>query len=193
MKNIFSFICAALMLCLASTAFAILPQDYQEFKSRYQTEGRTAEGALKLHFEAIFSYINPQTRAEAGKMLRYSMHLPMPLEKSTHNALFISRMKDPRYNFVFRSFAKGTSPENNYRMSEDNFSLQIQSRFSSDGYLKLRLRSSGADNERIVWLRQYDDGLWYVENNNDLFFQVRPPQSQRKNPHAHDSDYDTYQ
>ena len=118
-------------------AMAQLPQIYKEFKERYQTEAKAPEGALKLHFEAVFSYINPE-RAEAGKMLHYSMYLDMPLERSRVYATFVERMKDPDENHIFRSFATGTSPQNSYDMSPDNFTLNIVGSRDSDGYLKPR-------------------------------------------------------
>ena len=185
--------CAALLLA-ASLAFAgsamALPQTYKEFKARYQTEARTPQGALKMHFEAIFAYLNKETRAEASKMIRYSMYLPMPLEQSRNNVTFVERMKDPGYNFVFRSFAKGTSPENSYSMNPDSFELNILKIRDSEGYKKIDLRSSGADNMRTVWLLNHD-GLWYVHTNGGLYAMVREPKNivdSRK--HQHDADFD---
>lgn len=172
-------------------AQARLPQTYKEFKARYQQEARTPEGALKMHFEAIFSYINEATRAEASKMLRYSMHYPQPLERSGNAAVFLERMRDTNANFVFRSFCKGALPENDYRMSPENFTLEIVGRRNSDGYLKLLLKSSGADSARAVWMYAHD-GLWYTENNAALYAMVREPKQfwdKRKN--LHDADHDT--
>ncbi|MCR5259869.1 MAG: hypothetical protein K6E40_17185 [Desulfovibrio sp.] len=188
-----TFRCTALLLA-ASLAFAgsamALPQTYKEFKARYQTEARTPQGALKMHFEAIFAYLSKETRAEASKMIRYSMYLPMPLEQSRNNVTFVERMKDPNYNFVFRSFAKGTSPENSYSMDPDNFELNILKIRDSEGYKKIDLRSSGADNQRTVWLLNHD-GLWYVHTNGALYAMVREPKNivdSRKN--LHDADFD---
>ena len=181
----------ALILGIANATWAKpLPTTYKEFKARYQTEAKTPEGALKMHFEAIFCYINKETRREASKMLRYSMYLPMPLEQSRNNATFVERMRDPDYNFVFRSFASGTSPENSYNMSPENFELNIIRKRNSEGYLKIDLESSGADNIRTVWLLNHD-GLWYVHNNAGLYAMVREPKNildARK--HLHDPDYD---
>jgi len=69
-----------------SSACAVLPETYKEFKARYQSEGRTVEGAVKLYFEGVFAYMNPQTRKEGAKMLRYALHSDMPIERSTHYA-----------------------------------------------------------------------------------------------------------
>ena len=123
-------------------------------------------------------------------MIRYSMYLPMPLEQSRNNVTFVERMKDPNYNFVFRSFAKGPSPENSYSMDPDNFELNILKIRDSEGYKKIDLRSSGADNQRTVWLLNHD-GLWYVHTNGGLYAMIREPKNivdSRKN--LHDADFD---
>ena len=56
-----------LSLLCCSAAWAKLPKTYKEFKARYQTEGKTMEGAVKLYFEGVFAFIDPDTRAEAGR------------------------------------------------------------------------------------------------------------------------------
>lgn len=175
----------------ALPAAAALPRDYQEFKARYQREATTPEGALKLYFEAVFCYLDESTRAEAGKMLRYALHWERPIEQSPMLATFVSRLKDPRQHHIFRSFAAGTSPENDYRMSPDDFELMVVGKRQEAGRVNVLLRSSGADSPRIVWVQQFDDGLWYTTNNAGTYAQVRPPQAaaaSRRN--AHDADYD---
>lgn len=168
-------------------ASAKLPKTYAEFKARYQTEGKTPEGALKLHMEAIFCYLNPETRSEASKMLRYSLYLSKPLEQSYNYSTFVERMKDPECHYTFRSYCKGTSPENNYAMSPDDFSVNIVRKRNSEGYLKLDVKSSGADSTHAVWLLNHD-GLWYVDNNAPLYLLVRKPKAPSN---AHDADFDT--
>lgn len=190
MKKLTFLLTAALCFFFGSNAWAKLPQNYQKFKARYQTEGRTIEGAFKLHLEAIFCYIEPKTRKEASKMLRYSMHLSEPLEQSKKSGLFVRRMLDPEYNFVFRSFCTGTSPQNNYSMNPDNFRVNFAGSKQEEGYVRLFVKSSGADSAAHIWMQNYD-GLWYTTNNSSLYVMVREPQEridQRKN--LHDADYD---
>ena len=184
-----------LVLLIAGTGFAVLPRTYREFKERYQTEGRTVEGAVKLYFEGVFAYMNPETRNEGAKMLRYSLHSNSPIERSTHYATFVERMKDPDYNYVFRSFAYGAEPENNYAMSPDNFDIMYAGRITRDpgGYLKVPLFSSGSDSPRTIWVKCYEDGLFYVINNAATYAQVRMPKAEAvRRSYAHDSDYDEY-
>ncbi|WP_298779117.1 hypothetical protein [uncultured Fretibacterium sp.] len=169
---------------------AALPQNYQEFKARYQQEGRTPEGAVKLYFEAVFCYIDEATRAEGSKMLRYALHYDRPIEQSYNLTTFVERLRDPEMHHIFRGFAEGTSPENDYRMSPDNFNLVVGKKVQEQGYLRVFLQNSGADSPRSVWMKEFD-GLWYMINNAGTYVQVRPPKAfidRTKN--AHDADYD---
>ncbi|NQS72551.1 MAG: hypothetical protein HQQ73_10450 [Desulfobulbaceae bacterium] len=167
-----------------------LPVDYQDFKARYAREGITPEGAVKLYFDAVFCYINPATRDEASKMLRYSMRMRQGWERSAFYQTFVDRMRDPRYTHIFRSFAAGTSVHNGYAMSPDNYRLDIMQIWDghSSGDLQVRLRSTGADNPRSVYVRQYE-GLWFVTNNAATYTEVRRPQSEFDRT-GHDADYD---
>lgn len=190
MKKIIFLLIAGLCIFSASSAWAKLPQNYQEFKTRYQTEGRTIEGAFKLHLEAIFCYINKKTRKEASKMLRYSMHLQEPLESSRNQSTFVKRMIDPEYNYVFRSYCAGTSPQNNYQMSPDNFYINFAGYRQEQDFVRLFVQSSGADSKTHIWMKNYD-GLWYTTNNSSLYVMIREPQEEiDKRRNRHDADYD---
>ena len=181
---------SVLLVVVGREARAALPRNYQEFKARYQQEGRTPEDAVKLYFEAVFCYIDEATRAEGSKMLRYALHYDRPIEQSYNLATFVERLRDPERHHIFRSFAAGTSPENDYRMSPDNFNLVVTKRTQEQGYLRVFLRSFGADSPRPVWVKEID-GLWYTINNSSTYLEVRPPKAfidRTKN--AHDADYD---
>ena len=191
MKKIIFVILFVMTLCAA--ADAKLPANYKEFKARYQAEAKTPQGAVKLYFEGVFAFINPEARTEGGKMLRYAMYADRPIERSTYYAAFVERMKDPDYNYAFRSYAEGATSENNYSMNPDNFKIRFADKGKKDpgGYLRLGLRSSGADSPRGVWVKKYDDGLWYVINNAATCVQVKEPKAEQiRRSHAHDADYD---
>lgn len=193
MKKIKIIIGILIALLICTSAQAKLPKTYKEFKERYQTEGRTIEGAVKLYFEGVFAFMNEETRKEGGKMLRYAMYSDRPIERSTYYATFVERMKDPDYNYAFRSYAEGATPENNYSMSPDDFEIMYAGKPVKDpgGYMRVPLESSGADSPRIIWVKKYEDGLWYVINNAATYVQVKEPKSvQIKRSHAHDADYD---
>jgi hypothetical protein len=165
-----------------------LPGDFQEFRSRYQQFGTSPEGAIKMYFDAVFCYLEPTRRAEAVKMLRYSMHQNAGWEKTSSNATFVSRLNNPQMHYIFRSFAEGTSPENSYAMSPGNYRLMLESKTAHPDYTQINLRSSGADSARPFQLRQYE-GLWYVTNNPGSYADVRKPRNQI-NTNSHDASYD---
>lgn len=170
----------------AAAAVQGLPQTYADFKTRCQTAALTPEGAVKMYFDAVFCYLDPDRREEASKMLRYIMHADAGWEKSQKYVTFIRRLKEPAYHHIFRSFAAGTSPENGYGMSPDNYTLIITKKDKQQDYIRVFLRSSGADTDRRLWVKQYD-GFWYVINNADSYVMVREP---AMNNNSHDADFD---
>ena len=182
------------LLIFATAACAELPKNYKEFKARYQKEAKSPEGAVKLYFEGVFVFMNKETRDEGAKMIRYSLRSEVPIERSTYYSTFVERMKDPDYNYVFRSFAVGATPENDYKMSPEKFKINFAGKAVKDpgGFLRLPLKSSGADSLRYVWVKKFEeDGLWFVINNASTYSQVREPKSETvRRSHAFDADYD---
>lgn len=166
-----------------------LPSTYADFKERCHTVAVTPEGAVKMYFDAVFCYLDPNRRTEASKMLRYIMHADANWEKKQKYVTFARRLKDPACHYIFRSFASGTSPQNGYRMSPENYSLVFSGKSNEADYARVFLISSGSDSRRIVWVKQYQDGLWYVINNADTYMKVREPASSRPD-NSHDADYD---
>lgn len=166
-----------------------LPSTYADFKERCHTVAVTPEGAVKMYFDAVFCYLDPNRRTEASKMLRYIMHADANWEKKQKYVTFARRLKDPACHYIFRSFASGTSPQNGYRMSPENYSLVFSGKSNEADYVRVFLISSGSDSRRIVWVKQYQDGLWYVINNADTYMKVREPASSRPD-NSHDADYD---
>ena len=181
-----------LVLVLSVPAHAVLPKTYKEFKARYQTEAKTYQGAVKMYFDAVFAYINDETRTEGGKMLRYALRSETPIERSHYYATFAERLKDPASHGIFRSFAEGSSPENDYKMNPDDYSLMFTGRVTEEaGYLRVPLRSSGADSPRQVWVKEFDGGLWFVINNAATYVQVKPSRSEIEHRNrAFDADFD---
>jgi len=169
-----------------------LPQSYSEFRERCMDSCRTPEGAIKMYFDAVFCYIrNPRNR-EAANMMRFILHEGKNWEHSPNLVTFNERLKDPSCHHIFRSFAYGTSPENDYAMDPANYQVMIDGiRYEGADVAKATLISSGADNPRLITLRQYEDGLWYMFANAGTYAQVRSPASSRIS-HSHDAAYDSY-
>lgn len=195
----FALLLFSMGICLASFALSAapgnaapsqgLPSTYADFKKRCHAAAVTPEGAVKMYFDAVFCYLNPARRAEASKMLRYIMHTDANWEGNQRHVTFLRRLKDPSLHYIFRSFAAGTSPANGYRMSPDAYRLVFTRKDRQQDYIRVFLRSSGADSDRRVWVKQYPDGFWYVINNADTYAKVRDPAvSDASN--SHDADFD---
>ena len=165
------------------------PLDFQEFKDRYQMVGASPEGAVRMYFDAVYSYIEPARRAEGAKMLRYSLHEGRNWERSASLATFVSRLKSPMYHYIFRSFAEGTAPETDYAMDPDNYSLMFEEVREEADYVRVMIWSSGVDNPRPLHVQQFEDGLWYVVNNHGTYSDVRKPARQIRRG-GHDADRD---
>ncbi|MDY6233913.1 MAG: hypothetical protein SPI23_04470 [Desulfovibrio sp.] len=186
-------------ICLASCVLSAapgnatpsqgLPSTYADFKERCRTAAVTPEGAVKMYFDAVFCYLDPARRAEASKMLRYIMHTDANWEGNQRHVTFLRRLKDPSLHYIFRSFAAGTSPANGYRMSPDAYRLVFTRKDRQQDYIRVFLRSSGADSDRRVWVKQYPDGFWYVINNADTYAKVRDPAVSDVS-NSHDADFD---
>ena len=165
------------------------PADFQEFKKRYASVGASPEGAVRMYFDALYSYIDPARKTEGAKMLRYSLHQGLHWEKSPVWATFMSRLDQSSYHYIFRSFAKGTSPENNYVMDPDNYQLMVVATRQETDYVYISIRSSGADSPRPLHVQQFEDGLWYVINNHGTYSDIRTPSNQIRRG-GHDADMD---
>lgn len=192
MRKIFMFLSVALFaaLVLSPVAAQALPNTYREYKERYSRVATTPEGGVQMYFEALFAYLDPSRRAEASKMLRYSVASEIPLEQSSNYRTFYNRLNDPSMHYIFRSFCAGTSPENDYAMSYDNFRVLMSGKRQDGQNVKIFLRSTGADSPRSVELQNFD-GLWHVVNNASTYVQVRPPKSElRKRHQRFDADFD---
>ena len=168
-----------------------LPANYAEFRDRCQSACQSPYGAAKMFFDAVFCYMDPRTRSEGSKMLRFVMHEKQGWERSPNFSMFAQRMRDPKQQHIFRSFAEGTSPDNDYSMDPNNYRLMMGELVESTGYLRLFLYSSGSDSPRPIWVKQFDDGLWYVINVVSTYAGVREPYS-AKNHYSHDATYDGY-
>jgi len=87
---------------------------------------------------------------------------PKPL--TPYEISFIDdRLRDGK-TYVPFSYFKGATPDNNYTPDEP-FTVTISSNPYSDaneGYMKLFLRSGGADSPREVVLRMKGDGRWFL-------------------------------
>jgi hypothetical protein len=184
---------AAIVMLSVGAAYAQGPTQQQEaapklaatldeMKQQHVLLGTEPQGAVKCFMDAVFVYMNEETRDQGREMLQY---LAMPLMSDTNwdrlpgNRLFVERMVNPQFHHIWRSYAKGTSPDNGYQMDPNNWELNFERTHrhdDDDRGLQVYLRSSGADNPRVVYVKQSTtSGLWYLNIWHTLFVGVKPP------------------
>ncbi len=168
--------------------YGTLAQTYADWKVRIPTMLNTPEGAVKMYFDGVYSYMNPKTRNEGQKMLRYILREDADWDTKPSMNTFVSRMKDPNQHYIFKSFAKGSTPENGYLMDINNYELMFVNKAKETDYTRVMIKSSGSDTDKGVWVKQFSDGNWHVINNANLYGNVRKPTNTQDN--SFDADFD---
>lgn len=154
---------------------------FEEIKARHEQSGADPAAALKCWFEGLFLYLDEATRDEGREALQ---HLTIPFKKDDQwdrrpsNMTFTSRLKDARHHHIFRSYAKGTAPDNGYKMDPASFELAVE-KSHEDAHGRgwtVALRSSGADSARPVYMKKSTKtGLYFVDKHANVYVGVRPP------------------
>ena len=168
------------------SAQAQLPQTLDEMKAQHVLLGVTPEGAVEAFVGACFVYMQPGTRDAGREMLQY-LALPLGAETSwdrlPSQRLFREFLAEVDRHHVWRSYVKGATPENGYRMDPEDWELDVQrARADEDDArgVPVQVRSSGADGPRTVYLMQdQGSGLWFVNAWDELLQDVRPPMAER--------------
>ncbi len=124
---------------------------------------------------AVAVYCNyEQNPDETCRMLDF---LNGPKEMTGFDQQFVrDRLKGRGY--IVRSYFKGATPENSYTATAP-YTVEVSENSHSreeDGYVKLFVRSSGADSPRPITLRKKPStGQWFVWQPASLLTDVRKP------------------
>ncbi|MCR5610789.1 MAG: hypothetical protein K6F68_03045 [Clostridiales bacterium] len=121
----------------------------------------------------------PKNREACFEMLNY-LKGPRPL--TNFDISFIKDRFMDGNDYVPRSYFAGTSPDNNYTPSMPCSITVFEGAHSRDqfneGYLKIFLRSSGADSDRYIVLRHKPStDQWFVWQFEGLLVGIRQPKS----------------
>jgi len=176
---------AGMTLLTALPAQAQLSRTLDEMAAQHVLLGTTPEGAVTEFIEACFVYMNPATRDAGREMLQF---LALPLQSDADwdqlpgQRLFVEYLVDGDRRHIWRSYIKGSSPENGYRMNPDDWILSFaRGEFEDEGRsMSVDVYSSGADDPRPVYAKlDQESGLWYVASWDALLQPVRPPVARR--------------
>lgn len=158
-----------------SFSFAALPSTPEELKALPEAKMDDPFKTAALTLCALCAY---SKNREAGVEMLNFLRGPRPL--SPFELSFLKdRMMDGK-DYVARSYFNGATPENDYTPSVP-YTVQIESNQYSEleggNYMKLLLKSGGADSLRSVTLRKTGSGIWYLWEQ-CLLVDIRVPKSQ---------------
>lgn len=148
--------------------------------AEHEATGAEPAGAITVWLKAAMYAGDPDpgTR-EAG--LQVVQHLSLPLkdddawQSRSSNQTFKDRLQSHRH--VFRSYAVGATPENNYAVDPSAYSIVVDHVQEGDPRgLKVFVVCNGADSPRPVYLKKSTQtGLYYLNNYANLYVDVRAP------------------
>ena len=157
--------------------FASLPESLAEMKALPEAELTSPYQTAALTLCALCVYAADKN---IGTEMLNWLRGPRPL--SGMDISFLNdRFRDGTH--VPFSYFEGATPENDYTPTAP-FKVTVESTpysAANEGYMKLFIKSSGADNAREVVMRKLGDGRWMLWDQM-LLVSIRDPKS--KNPWA---------
>lgn len=151
-----------------------LPENLREFKELPEMELTKPEQACALFLCGLFLYLKDKKEgAEALNLLRG----PRPM--TPYDEQFLrDRLRDKTY--LPLAYFEGASPENNYTPSVPyvlEITEDMRSQDVEPGYVRLYLKTEGADSLRPVKLRQKGE-KWYLWEYSSILSGIRIPKKQ---------------
>lgn len=155
-----------------------LPETMEEFEARVAEKALEPKQAVKLWFDAVFVYLNVDK--ELGAQMITLMTKDKEWQKKTY---FMAALKERPY--IFRSYAKDSSPDNDYEMNPNKYELVVEKTDrkpyadkEEDEYVKMFLKSSGADSARPIVFQRNIRGEYKVYEFSSIYVGIRPPKTQ---------------
>lgn len=150
-------------------------------RALYSQSATTPEGALKVWLTVTIMTASPNLgehlrgRALLTELTPSLQGDPSPWWSRNSTDMFVSRLNTKGY--IFYSYAVGATPANDYALDPNDWALNVESSRQDDygrGW-RVAIRSGGADSPRPVYLTQ-QNGLWYVDQFNNVYVDIRPPE-----------------
>lgn len=158
-------------------SFDSLPKTLSELQALPQASLKSPEDTAALVILALAEY--PDNKENSIEMLSFLKGPGGPL--SEYEKQFLrDRFMDSRY--IMNSYFAGSSPENNYTPAKP-YSFDINEMAHgrdqiTEGYVRVSVKSSGADSEREIKLRtKASTGEWFLHEQ-FLLPGIRAPKAQ---------------
>lgn len=119
-------------------------------------------------------------------MLQVLMGEVQPLSNLMKQQIDERMAQNDKWKYIGKSYFNGANKENDYTPNTP-YEIEVEENpysYTNEGYARLLLKSSGADNERPITLRKLKDGRWLLWSDSilGLLSDIRQPESE--NPWA---------
>ena len=115
------------------------------------------------------------------EMLQYLMGDNQPISNLMKQQIKDRMMQNDKYKFIGKSYFEGSNPDNDYTPSTPYIVDVTDNPYTDqeEGFKRLFLKSSGADNNRPVTVRLSKDGNYYIWSDTimGLLTDIRKPES----------------
>lgn len=133
-------------------------------KLELEYEDRTNPYTVAALFANISANYNPNDDNNFVEMLQFLMGENQPISTLMRQQIKDRMTQNDKYLFIGKSYFKGATPSNDYtpsipyeiEVTENEYSRQ------EEGYVRLFLKSGGADNPRPITVRLAKDGNYYI-------------------------------
>lgn len=152
----------------------VQPVDITEFVQKYTSISKP-EDVVKLFLDSIQTYLDPAQKEKGIAMIAVLINQDGWDKAGGGISFFRDKLKNMPY--IFRSYAKGSTPENNYQMDAKNYEIEItRSEKIDDKTQKIFVKSSGADSPRpITLVKDTKANVWIVHEFSSIYVDVRKP------------------
>ncbi len=155
------------MAILAPVRIDALPDSMEAFLALQRRLAQTPQGGAAMAVVALLLYVEDRALGERCLALAAD---PERVDEGprgpqlTRAQLWLFESQLSRQPYLPRSYLRGTSPAEGYRLPVPPYVLEFSdNRFSGDpetGPYKVYVACSGADRPRPVTVRKGEDGLW---------------------------------
>jgi hypothetical protein len=164
-----------------------IPASLEEFITLRDTLAVTPQGGAAILIIACVMYTRDSALGEQCLVIALARELLVQggtykgyaLSAKEKNFLRKHIGKDSGESYLPRSYARGTSPENGYRLPDGKLVFEYTyNEYSGDmkqGVFKVFITCTGADSPRPVTLTRNDKGFWKAYAWHSLLVTVKPP------------------
>ncbi len=167
-----------LLAFLTTVAQAELPKSLEQFQQQITTQAKDPKGAVRLWFDAVYVFLT------VDKELGQKLILEMDRYKEWDSRSFRTfRQQIAEKPYIMFSYAKAATPENKYEFDPKAYELTFGDNINTkpfadkeEGeYVKLFIKSNGADLPRPITLMRNKRGEYKFYEFSSLYVGVRPP------------------